>query len=157
MTVAPDDGPASRPAECLQHPLLGLRWFGIGRELRLVLERFRQHGQQFLERRVVVATDRGFDDGFDAMIARNERRIDRTHRVASFFAGLRLAAGALPPAHGPIVEGGGIGEQLPDRAIVCAIERRIGQSPEGEGKVGLVLRHRVQQLLHQGLHRRRAS
>ena len=57
---------------------------------------------------------------------------------------------ALAPAHGPFVEGGGIGELRPD-AVVVGIRGGIAQAAEGEGEVGLVLRHRVEQVLHQRL------
>src|SRR4051812_21125360 len=50
---------SSRPAERLHHALFRQRWIGVGGELRLVLEWFRQHRQQLLERRVIVVVDGG--------------------------------------------------------------------------------------------------
>ena len=75
---------------------------------------FRQHRQQFLERRVVVVVHRGLDHGFDAVVARDEGRIDRAHRGLPLGRRLRLVGDALAPAHGPFVEGGGIGELSSD-------------------------------------------
>ena len=57
---------------------------------------------------------------------------------------------ALPPARGPGVEGGGIGEQAAD-VVVVAVDCGVAQAAEGEGEVGLVLGHRVEQVLHQRL------
>jgi hypothetical protein len=50
--------PISRPAECLRHALFLARRFGIGLEIRFIVERSRQHGDQLFERRE-VAVDGG--------------------------------------------------------------------------------------------------
>ena len=65
--------------------------------------------------------------------------------------GLRFVAGPLPPACRPFVKGRRFGEQLPHLAIACRIERGVAQAAEGEGEIGLVPGHRVQEVLRQRL------
>src|SRR4030088_2851917 len=49
----------------------------------------------------------------------------------------------------PCVIGAGVGEQFTDISITRGIERGVAQPPEREREVGLVLGHRVQQVLRE--------
>src|SRR5215475_1559971 len=69
-----------RAAKRLTDALFRFWRVGIGGELRLVLKGPGQHGQQLLERRIVVGPDRRLDDRLDAVVARDEGRIDAAHR-----------------------------------------------------------------------------
>src|SRR4051812_8966687 len=89
---------SSRSAKRLEHPLVWFGRFGVGGECRLVFVGLRQHGQKLLERGEVVVGDSGLNDGFDAVVSRNEGGIERAHRSAPLGRRLRLLARALPPA-----------------------------------------------------------
>src|ERR1700753_161674 len=72
-------GAFSRPAERLQHPLLGPGRVAVGLTSRLLLEWLRQHLAQCLEGREVGAVDCGAYDELDTMVAWNVHRIDGPH------------------------------------------------------------------------------
>ncbi len=84
------------------------------------------------------------------MVARNEGRIDRAHRGLPLGGGLRLIRDALAPAHRPFVEDCGIGELRPC-TVVVAIAGGIAEAAERQRKIGVVFRHRIEQVLHQRL------
>src|ERR1700749_220188 len=93
---SPDIHP-SRSTERLQYPLFGFWRLGIISEFRLIFVRLREHLQQFLEGRGVIAVYGGVDDRLDPVVPWYERGSDRAYRRRSFGCRLRLVADAFPP------------------------------------------------------------
>src|SRR5450631_1434064 len=69
----------SGPTERLQYPLMGLRRIREAARGRQFLVGPRQNLRKLLEGCVVVALHRRCDDRFDAMVARDDGRIDQAH------------------------------------------------------------------------------
>ena len=70
----------SRAAEGLAHDLFGFGRVGVAGMVGLVVVRRAQNFHELSKRREIAFLLRGHDDGFDAVIARDEERIDGAHR-----------------------------------------------------------------------------
>lgn len=140
---------SSRPAERLQHALIRQRRVGIGGEIGLVLVWLCQHRDQLLERRIIVVFHGGLDHGLDAVVARNEGRVDGVHGGLAFGGLSWLEREARAPAAGPFIEGRRIRELRAD--VGGPVGSGVAETAEGEGEISLVIRHRVEQVLHQRL------
>ena len=100
---------------------------GVAGKGRLILKWLCEHPQKLLERGIVVICDSGCNDCLDAMIARNEGRIDGAHRRLPFGRRLRLLGETLLPACGPFVKSRRFEEKLAHRFTGPAV-RRFAQS-----------------------------
>src|SRR5919199_5104644 len=107
----------SRPAKCPVDALVRLGRVRVARETRLVLVGLGQDRQKLVERRKVAPLHGGLDHGFHPVIARDVGWIRGTHRGPTNCPVLRLLREPFPPARGPNVIGGGIGEQAPDGLV----------------------------------------
>src|SRR4051812_18929461 len=100
----------SRPAEGLLDALMRLRGTGVGCKGGLVLIGIGENRQEFLERGKVLSLHSSRDDRLDAMVARDEGRVDGAHGRLPHCTLLWLPPNSIPPAHGPPVKSSGVDE-----------------------------------------------
>ena len=108
----------------------------IGKSL-IHCERGRKRRVQTVKRRIIASNCR-LDHLFDAVVARDQHRVDALHE------GLRVGLLVQPgfPARLPCVEPCAVGE-----LVACV---PFGQRAEGVGEIGAVLMHQHQQVADQG-------
>ena len=95
----------SSAAKCLAHDLIGPRRLGVTVEGRLVVVRPGEHCQQILEGGEIAIVHGCRKRFLDQMVARDECRVDRTHRRRPPLAGrLTILGKPLAPSRGPVVD-----------------------------------------------------
>src|SRR5438067_1187132 len=109
------------------------RRIGVAGERRLILEWYREHAKQDVERREIVIADRGRSRFLDEMIARNEGRIGGTHgrRARGWLAA--FVREAMAPRRCPIVECRRMGKQTAHAGSGFGVFGGVAKPAEGEG------------------------
>src|SRR4051812_44055966 len=81
------------------------------------------------------------------MVARNEGWVQRPHRQGAHMGRASLLREAPAPARCPGVIRVRHGEERPDAGIALRSGCGVAQAAEGQGEVGTVLRHALQEVL----------
>src|SRR5271163_3234828 len=129
-------------AEGLEDALLGSRRDCVAGERLLILVRPRENRQQFLEQRKVLTLDSRIERSLHTMIARNEARIDASHRLGALARPTALARQARPPPRRPSVIGRRVGKRAADSGVRFLIDSGVAQLAKGQREVGPILMHR---------------
>src|ERR1019366_914414 len=100
----------------------------------------------FLERMEVVSLDGSIERRFHPVVAWDERRIYRTHGCSACLLRARLFGQAPSPCRSPRVISVGVGEQCAYSSVAFRSCRGITQPAEGQGEVGPIGGHALQQV-----------
>ena len=128
-------------AECAQDAFVRRGRMSVIRHLWLIFVGFCQYGDQFFER-TELARQSGLDGLLNAVITRDEGRVDGIHGRSARSAVLVFLAESVPPFGSPLVLGGGIGELIADTGIFGRVSGGRSEMAECVGEVGLIGGHR---------------
>src|SRR5712671_5219187 len=115
----------SGAAERLTDAFVRLWRFHVAGKARLVIEWLRETGQQFLEQKVVVTLDGSLNHSLDAMVARDECRIHRSHPRTASLGRIGLLREPLAPTRQPRVKRRRILKQVAQRRFGSHLSGRL--------------------------------
>jgi hypothetical protein len=119
----------------------------VARESTLVFKGFGENRQKLLERSKVSSHDRGLDHLLDAMVTRDEGRIDRTHFGAATFRAFWLSRQTLAPSCGPCFKDPLIMKKASQWVLRSPLTRGITQAAKGQREVCPIGREQAQEFV----------